>query len=58
MLFELFMVASERYGVLIEEPTWIELPSRSQAHVFEQYINDDVNNKIHKAVVVLLPKFT
>jgi hypothetical protein len=35
MLFELFMVASERYGVLIEEPTWIELPSRSQAHVFE-----------------------
>jgi hypothetical protein len=58
LLYELFMVASERFGVLVEEPCWIEIPSRSYASVFEQFINDDVNIKIHKAVVVLLPRFT
>jgi hypothetical protein len=52
------MVASERFGVLVEEPNWIEVPSRSYASTFEQFINDDVNVKVHKAVVVLLPRFT
>ena len=28
-LFEFFTIASERYGLLVEDPEWIEVPSRS-----------------------------
>lgn len=58
LLFELFMMASERFGLLVEAPQWIELPSRSHAHVFEQYIIEEINPKVHKAALVLLPRFT
>ena len=58
LLFELLMLASERFGILVEPPQWIEVPARSPPHIIEQYINEDVSPKLHKAVLVLLPRFT
>jgi len=57
LLFELFLMASEKFGLLVEPPQWIELPKRSSASNFEQYINEDIDPKTHRAVLVLLPKF-
>ena len=38
ILFELFTIASERFGLLVEDPQWLELPSRAPASLFEKYL--------------------
>lgn len=51
------MSASERFELLVEDPQWIEIPSKSQANVFEKHIVEHINSKQYKAVVVILPRF-
>lgn len=55
-ILELFTIASERFGLLVGEPIWIELPGKASPQTFEKYINENVDQNL-KAVVVLLPKF-
>ena len=52
------MSASQRCGLNVEYPQWIEVPSKSTATTYEKYINADITAKTHRAVVVLLPRFT
>lgn len=38
LLFELLMTSSERLGLQVEDPQWIEVPSKSTATTYEKYI--------------------
>ena len=46
-----------RFGLLVEDPQWIEVPSKSTATTYEKYIKEDIDSSVIKAVVVLLPRF-
>lgn len=40
MILDNFTIASERYGLFVGDPVWIECPQKSNASVFEKYINE------------------
>lgn len=47
MLFDLFISASAKFGLTVEDPEWIEVPSKSTATYYQKYISSDVDPKHH-----------
>lgn len=62
LLLELFMIASEKLGVLIEMPLWIEIgfsgkkDFKSIIQEYENAINYETKTNNLKAIIVCLPK--
>jgi hypothetical protein len=50
-------MASERLGMAVLEPYWIEVPSRSYPKTYESAIYSQIKPQLISVVVVLLPQF-